>query len=191
MLYVKRVILPLIVSSFVGFSGTANAKDGPYVSLYSGATFGSKSRQKVGNTGKTNSYDLKSAEIFGGAVGCNYQDFSFDVSYDTRSSTVDNYVNLGDKVKNVSNILLANTAYNFTDLPKVIVPYVGIGVGLAQTKFRANDTTVGKLKNTLAYQVKVGSKFNVHKNSIIYRPSLHRACKSGIQRIYNRQQARN
>jgi len=157
-------LLPLIVSAF------ANAENGVYTSLYSGATFSSKSKTTVDSI--TDTVKLKTAPVFGAAVGYNYQDVSFELSYDTRSSKAND--DSGSKMK--SNILLANLVYNFNVASENIKPYVGIGAGFAQSQLTFSDTDASrlgvdatqKLKNAFAMQLKGGAKVYLTQNVAVF-----------------------
>ena len=151
-------LLPFIVSAF------ANAENGVYTSLYSGATFSSNNKYSDDN-GFSEKMNLKASPVFGAAVGYNYQDLSFEISYDTRSSKRKD--SLGEYK---SNILLVNAIYNFNVASDNIKPYVGLGLGLGQSEAEFTDSQtvadlkadgVGakyKLKNAFAMQLKGGAK---------------------------------
>jgi opacity protein-like surface antigen len=157
-------LLPFIVSAF------ANAENGVYTSLYSGATFSSKSKTTADSI--TDTVKLKTAPVFGAAVGYNYQDVSFELSYDTRSSKAND--DSGSKMK--SNILLANLVYNFNIASENIKPYVGIGAGFAQSQLTFSDTDASslgvnatqKLKNAFALQLKGGAKVYLTQNVAVF-----------------------
>jgi opacity protein-like surface antigen len=164
-------LLPFVVSAF------ANAETGLYISLYSGTTFSSKTNTSVtSDAGVANrSRNLKSSPIFGAAIGYNYQDVSFELSYDTR---------LAKDEKNIievkSNIILANAIYNFNIANPNIMPYVGLGLGLAQSQEKSisnNDISfknslgvdiTQKLKNAFAVQLKGGAKVYITQNIAIF-----------------------
>ena len=159
-------LFPLVVSAF------ANAQDGFYTSLYSGASFSAKSKT---TTSVSDSVNLNTAPVFGAAVGYNYQDASFELSYDMRSSKASDSSN--SKMK--TNLLLANAVYNFNIASENIKPYVGFGVGFAQSElsFTGNaatslssygfDTTY-KLKNAFAMQLKGGAKVYLTENVAVF-----------------------
>lgn len=147
----KKLLLPLAIAS-LSISSFANAKDGAFVSLYSGMNFGSK---LTGDLSKK----LKTGATIGLGAGYNYQDWTFSGTLDMRSLKEKD--NSSSKIK--TNLLLANAAYNFNNVHNVIKPYVGYGFGFAQTKAENNSGTT-KLKNALAHQIKAGANFNINEN---------------------------
>jgi len=153
-LILQSSILSLAISA-IAFSSVANAKDGAFASLYTGATFASK------ETGD-NALKLKTGPLFGLAGGYNYQDFTFGLSLEMR--TAKQKVDAGaSSAKLKANILLANAAYNFNTANDALKPYVGIGLGVAQNKYDYMGTTY-KLKTAVAYQLQGGVKYAVHEN---------------------------
>jgi opacity protein-like surface antigen len=168
-------LFPFVVSAF------ANAQDGFYTSLYSGATFSSKTKVSTtlsttsGSSATNVSANLKSSPVFGAAIGYNYQDVSFELSYDTRSAK-----DKENDIETKSNIILANAVYNFNIANPNIKPYVGLGLGLAQSQEKSINNsdisvknslgvdTTQKLKNAFAMQLKGGAKVYLTQNVAIF-----------------------
>jgi opacity protein-like surface antigen len=165
-----RLTLPLAVSSAILLSGVANAKNGAYVSALTGVTFKNISATKdtagdsyidgvYNDTLPSDKSKLKHAVPFGIAAGYNVQDFSFDLSY----TYIQSKYSAEGAGKNISQFILANSYYNLNNLHDVIKPYAGFGVGVAMSKNSADGVTA-KNKNAFAYQLAIGSKFNVYEN---------------------------
>jgi opacity protein-like surface antigen len=172
----KKLIIALAVMA-VPFSLTAN--DGWYTTVGAGMSIAGKSNANQAD-GPTK-YTLSSKKGYNGGIALGYY-FTPSFRVEAQVSYLNN--NLKDVKEDGNSVIgtakfdgqlnswstMANAYYDI-DLDSVVKPYVGLGLGLANTKTKIEGTFSGtafeikKSKSSLAYQGIVGTKYEINEDA--------------------------
>lgn len=170
----KHILASSVAALAIGVSATAvSAEDtGFYVGTNIGANF--QQDQDSTSTGRNLDLSFDNGEFYAGQVGYKFagNDFGrfrteFELSY--RENDVDDIVfNNNPQVGSGEQDVLAglvNVYYDFTSVSKKFVPFVGLGLGVAEldsnVAYNGGAAFLNDSDTTLAYQAVIGGEYKL------------------------------